>query len=153
MHPAQPSRASAAEKTKQDCLGLIVFGMSHRYGGSSEPRRRTFEKFVPRCVRCLLQRHPCLSRQRADVHTFDLNRDTASDGQTLAEFLILIGGKPTQLMVQMGSAGQFKALCVADLSEYMQQGNRIGSSGQRHDDARATLNQLVALDRPTNNFN
>jgi hypothetical protein len=101
---------------------------------SAEPGNRAREERIAFGVRCLFDRHPGGTRALGHVDALDINRQRQRGRERPAELLVFVRVRSPELMVQVRSADNKRALGAGDLAERTQKCDRIRSARQSHSD-------------------
>jgi hypothetical protein len=144
--PREARWCRSAHETQEHGLGLIVARVRDGNAIGATAIGRSLEKLVARgACRGFDRASPGL-RERGHIHVADVDRHAKPGGQRSTEGGVLVGLRPDP-MVQMRDPGEDDIPARGEFPQQEQQGDRVGSSGNRGQHTRTRVPQPVTRDR------
>ena len=143
----EAARTGAAQQPQQERFGLVVEAVADRDRVGREPIGRLLEKRVAKRARRVFDR-PTAARARPLAR----RRGRHSIGRRErrrhrpAERLVRVGVRAAELMIEVGDAREPHMTAVLELTQNVDERDRVGSARERDDDTPARLDERIAPD-------
>ncbi len=133
-HAPQPPRARAPRQTQQHRLGLITARVRQGDTLSAETAERVTIEVEAGVAARHLQRLSRLAGQGWHIDMSHVAGQVKTERQRLHERRIIVGRAPADVVMEVGDAREPQLPLGGQRPQDQQQGDRVGSAGNRGDD-------------------